>query len=83
MQRVTILPSSKHIRVEIDGVEVANTRASKRLYETGFPIQTYVPYTDVRLDLLTDAPQTSYCPYKVRRPGMAISMVLKTSRCAG
>lgn len=60
-----VLPSSKHIRVEVDGVEVANTKSSQRLYETALPIRTYIPLKDVRVDLLTDASLVTSCPYKV------------------
>ncbi|KAI0033895.1 hypothetical protein K488DRAFT_77618 [Vararia minispora EC-137] len=63
-KRLTFLPSSKHIRVEIDGVEVANSTRFIRLYETGHAIRTYLPMTDVRLDLLTPSTQTSICQYK-------------------
>ncbi|KKA22165.1 hypothetical protein T310_3802 [Rasamsonia emersonii CBS 393.64] len=59
-----IFPSSKHVRVEIDGVEVANTRKPKLLYETGLPIRYYIPMTDVRLDLLTPSDSVTTCPYK-------------------
>ncbi|KAL1964925.1 hypothetical protein VTN77DRAFT_6278 [Rasamsonia byssochlamydoides] len=63
-KRIDILPSSKHIRVEIDGVEVANTKKPKLLYETGLPIRSYIPMTDVRLDLLTPSDRVTSCPYK-------------------
>jgi len=63
-KRVHILPSSKHIRVEIDGVEVANSIRSRRLFETGLPVRTYIPITDVRLDLLTPSSLVTACPYK-------------------
>ncbi|KAI0032122.1 hypothetical protein K488DRAFT_78655 [Vararia minispora EC-137] len=63
-KRVMILPSSKHIRVEIDGVEVANTHSAQRLYETSLPVRSYIPMTDVRLDLMTESTMTTACPYK-------------------
>lgn len=65
-KRIQILQSSKHVRVEIDGVEVANTTHPKFLYETSLPVRTYIPYVDVRLDLLKDDMDlTTSCPYKV------------------
>ncbi|KAH8691634.1 hypothetical protein BGW36DRAFT_465338 [Talaromyces proteolyticus] len=64
-KRIQILQSSKHVRVEIDGVEVANTTHPKLLYETGLPIRKYIPHTDVRLDLLKpDEKLKTSCPYK-------------------
>jgi uncharacterized protein (DUF427 family) len=65
-KRTQILQSSKHVRIEIDGFEVANTTRPKLLYETSLPIRTYIPHTDVRLDLLKDDLDLSTsCPYKV------------------
>jgi hypothetical protein len=64
-KRIHILESAKHVRVEIDGVEVANTTHPKLLYETGLPVRTYIPHTDVRLGLLRPSDLTTSCPYKV------------------
>lgn len=64
-KRIQIFQSSKHVRVEIDGVEVANTTRPKLLYETGLPVRTYIPHTDVRLDLLRPSELSTSCPYKV------------------
>ncbi|PLB53449.1 DUF427-domain-containing protein [Aspergillus steynii IBT 23096] len=64
-KRIQILQSSKHVRVEVDGVELANTNHPKLLYETGLPVRTYIPTTDVRLDrLIPDKELTTSCPYK-------------------
>ena len=62
--RVDILQSSRHIRVEIDGAEVANSTRPTLLFETGLPTRYYLPKTDVRLDLLTPSETVSRCPYK-------------------
>lgn len=62
--RVDILPSSRHIRVEIDGIVVADTHQPRLLFETGLPTRYYVPLTDVRMDLLRPSSSESYCPYK-------------------
>ncbi|KAF7374768.1 hypothetical protein MSAN_00362300 [Mycena sanguinolenta] len=63
-KRVDILSSSRHIRVEVEGVEVANTHSPKILFETGLPIRSYLPKTDCRLDLLVPSDLTTSCPYK-------------------
>ncbi|KAJ7650079.1 hypothetical protein FB45DRAFT_886862 [Roridomyces roridus] len=62
--RVDVLNSSRHIRIEIDGVEVANSRSPKLLYETGYRVRTYIPKTDCRLDLLVPSDHKTACPYK-------------------
>ncbi|KAI6129004.1 hypothetical protein EDD16DRAFT_1546676 [Pisolithus croceorrhizus] len=54
-KRVDVLQSSRNVRVEIDGVEIAKTNKPRR---------TYMPLTDVRLDFLRPSETTTACPYK-------------------
>lgn len=63
-KRVDALPSSRHVRVEIDGTVVAETRAPVLLFETGLPVRYYFPREDVRFDLLTPSSLHTRCPYK-------------------
>jgi hypothetical protein len=65
VQRIDIRQSSRHVRVEIDGVELANTTKPRLLFETGLPVRTYIPKGDVRLELLSHSKLTTGCPYKV------------------
>jgi uncharacterized protein (DUF427 family) len=62
--RVDILPSSRVVRVEIDGVIVAESSHPTLLFETGLPTRYYFPKPDVRLDLLVPTESSSGCPYK-------------------
>ncbi|MFC7243071.1 DUF427 domain-containing protein [Catellatospora aurea] len=62
--RVDILASSRHVRVEVDGVTVAESHRPMVLFETGLPPRFYLPKTDVRLDLLKPTDTVSHCPYK-------------------
>jgi len=62
--RVDIVPSSRHVRVEIGGVTIAETEKPTLLFETGLPTRYYVPKTHVRMDLLTATESVSHCPYK-------------------
>jgi uncharacterized protein (DUF427 family) len=62
--RVDILPSSRRVRVEVDGVTVADSHNPRILFETGLPPRYYLPKTDVRLDLLTPTDTVTRCPYK-------------------
>jgi uncharacterized protein (DUF427 family) len=62
--RVDILPSSRHVRIEIDGVTVAESKSPRLLFETGLPVRFYVPKTHARLDLLIPTDTVSHCPYK-------------------
>jgi uncharacterized protein (DUF427 family) len=62
--RVDILASSRHVRVELDGVTVAESRQPRILFETGLPARHYLPITDVRMDLLRPSETVTHCPYK-------------------
>jgi uncharacterized protein (DUF427 family) len=52
------------VRIEIDGVEVADTRRPTLVFETGLATRYYVPRADVRLDLLRATDTVTRCPYK-------------------
>jgi uncharacterized protein (DUF427 family) len=62
--RVDILASTRHVRVELDGVTVADSRQPRILFETGLPPRYYLPLTDLRMDLLRPSDAASHCPYK-------------------
>lgn len=62
--RIDILPSSRRVRVEIDGVTVADSTNASFLFETNLPTRYYLPKTDVRMDLLTPTDLATHCPYK-------------------
>jgi uncharacterized protein (DUF427 family) len=62
--RIDILASSRHVRVEIDGVTVADSRSPRILFETGLPPRYYLPLSDIRTDLLRPSESQSHCPYK-------------------
>lgn len=62
--RVDILPSSRHVRVDVDGATIAESTSPRLLFETGLPVRYYVPKTHVRLDLLIPTETVTHCPYK-------------------
>jgi uncharacterized protein (DUF427 family) len=62
--RVDILASSRHVRVEVDGVTVADSVRPRILFETGLPPRYYLPLSDVRTELLRPSPTQTHCPYK-------------------
>jgi uncharacterized protein (DUF427 family) len=62
--RVDILASSRHVRVEVAGVTVAQSSSPRLLFETGLPARFYLPKPHVRLDLLVPTETVSHCPYK-------------------
>ncbi len=62
--RVDVLPSSRHVRVVIDGVVVAESRRPHVLFETTLPTRYYIPRDDVRMELLEPTSLKTRCPYK-------------------
>jgi uncharacterized protein (DUF427 family) len=62
--RVDTVHSSRHVRVEIDGQVLADTRRPVLLFETGLPTRYYIPKQDVRMDLLEATASVTRCPYK-------------------
>ncbi len=62
--RVDILGSSRHVKVVLDGVTVAESGQPRILFETGLPPRYYLPLTDLRLDLLRPSETRTQCPYK-------------------
>jgi uncharacterized protein (DUF427 family) len=62
--RVDILPTSRQVRVELDGVVLAESTNARVLFETGLPPRWYIPKTDVRMELLAPTGTATHCPYK-------------------
>lgn len=62
--RVDVLPSSRHVRIEIAGQAVAESRRPWLLFETGLPVRYYLQTEDVRVDLLEHTGLRTRCPYK-------------------
>jgi uncharacterized protein (DUF427 family) len=62
--RVDVLQSDRHVRVEINGQVVAESRRPRLLFETGHPTRYYLPPEDVHMDLLEPTETSSVCPYK-------------------
>jgi len=62
--RIDILASSRHVRVELEGVTIAESPSPRLLFETGLPVRYYLPKTHVRMDLLELADVVTHCPYK-------------------
>ena len=63
--RVDALRSTRHVRVELDGVLLAESSAPVLLFETGLPTRYYLERTALNLDAVTPAGTTqTECPYK-------------------
>ena len=62
--RVDILPSSRDVRIEADGIVIAQSDKPTLLFETRLPVRYYLPKTDIRMDLLSPRDTVTHCPYK-------------------
>ncbi len=63
-KRVDILPGSRHVRVVLGGVTVADTHNPRLLLETGLLTRYYIPEQDVHMELLEPTQTNTRCPYK-------------------
>ena len=62
--RVDALRSDREVRVELDGVVLADSRSPVMVFETGLPTRYYVNRTDVRFEHLIPSGTVTSCPYK-------------------
>jgi uncharacterized protein (DUF427 family) len=62
--RVDALRSDRPVRVELDGVVLADSRSAVLVFETGLPTRYYVNRTDVRFEHLVPSGTVTSCPYK-------------------
>lgn len=62
--RLDALRSHRHVRVELDGAVLADTRSPVLLFETGLPTRYYIDPTDVSMQHLQPSPTQTTCPYK-------------------
>jgi uncharacterized protein (DUF427 family) len=63
-KRVDVVPSDRHVRVEVAGEAVAESRRAHALFETTLPTRWYLPPEDVDWDKLVPTDTVTTCPYK-------------------
>lgn len=63
-KRIDILRSTRHVRVELDGVLLAESSRPMALFESPAPPRWYLPREDVRMDLLSPSDTHTTCAYK-------------------
>jgi uncharacterized protein (DUF427 family) len=62
--RVDALRSNRPVRVECDGVLLAESVSPVMVFETGLPTRYYLPWTDVDFSHLVPSQTVTACPYK-------------------
>jgi uncharacterized protein (DUF427 family) len=61
--RVDVRRSSRHVRVELGGVLLAESSTPTLVFETNLPVRFYLPRADLRAEAAPSAKRTR-CPYK-------------------
>lgn len=64
MSRISVEESNRHVRVEVDGVTVAESTRPRILRERGLRPRYYLPAEDVRAELLVPTDSSTSCPFK-------------------
>ncbi|MGI8678968.1 MAG: DUF427 domain-containing protein [Jatrophihabitans sp.] len=62
--RIDALRSTRSVRIELDGVVLAESRASVMVFETGLPTRYYLDRAAVNFEHLVPTDTVSSCPYK-------------------
>jgi uncharacterized protein (DUF427 family) len=63
-KRVDTLRSSRRVQVHVAGETIADSARPLLLFETHLPTRYYLPFEDVRTELLEASDTVSMCPYK-------------------
>ncbi len=62
--RVDAIRSTRHVRVELEGVLLGESSSPVLLFETGLPTRYYLNRTEVSFDHLIPTSTVTSCPYK-------------------
>jgi len=67
--RVDALRSTRSVRVELDGLTLAESSSPVLVFETGLPTRYYLNRTEVNFEHLVATETVTSCPYKGRTSG--------------
>jgi len=62
--RVDAVRSTRHVRIELDGVVLADSSSPVFVFETGLPTRYYLNRTEVNFERLITTETVTSCPYK-------------------
>ncbi|MCW2523195.1 MAG: hypothetical protein JWO63_1530 [Frankiales bacterium] len=62
--RVDAIRSTRRVRIELDGVVLAESASPVLVFETGLPTRYYLNRTELNYEYLTPSDTQSECPYK-------------------
>jgi uncharacterized protein (DUF427 family) len=67
--RVDALRSARTVRIELDGITLAESSSPVMVFETGLPARYYLNRTEVNFAHLQPTSTVTSCPYKGRTSG--------------
>jgi uncharacterized protein (DUF427 family) len=67
--RVDALRSTRTVRIELDGIVLAESGSPVMVFETGLPTRYYLNRTEVNFDVLVPTDTVTSCPYKGKTSG--------------
>jgi len=59
-----ITSTASRVVVAVGDTVVADTTGARILFETNLPPRYYIPFADIRSELLTPTDTSTHCPYK-------------------
>jgi uncharacterized protein (DUF427 family) len=62
--RIDVYPTSRRVRVSVDGETIADSVRALALFETSLPPRFYLPADDIRTELLEPSETKTRCGYK-------------------
>ena len=62
--RIDVCRTTRHVRVLLGDVVLADSRRARALYEAALPPRWYLPWDDVRVELLEPSGSLTRCAYK-------------------
>ncbi len=78
--RVDAIRSSRPVRIELDGIVLAESAAPVMVFETGLPTRYYLNRTEINLAHLVPSDTVTACPYKGTTSGYWSVQIGDTTR---
>lgn len=78
--RVDFIGSSRYVRIELNGISLAESQHPTIVYETSLPPRYYIPMEDVRMDLMETTQAKTRCPYKGEASYWSVNLAGKSYR---
>jgi len=61
---MSVYPLTSRVRIDVDGVQLADTLHAMELCEANYPPRLYLPREDVDMSRLVASETSTHCPFK-------------------